>query len=76
MFNVASLIVGDSFRLLRLIVIVAVSVNPGIPESVVSTVKINVGLVSKSNTLLSFTVMTPVVLSMLNVLFVLPPVMA
>jgi len=50
----AKLIVGVSFTFVKLTVIVAVSVNK--PASLTSTVKLNTGLVSKSNTLESLTV--------------------
>ena len=68
-------ITGSSFASLRLIVIVAESDKEGVPSSVTCTIKVKLGVVSKSNWVTSATVISPVVLSMPNGVAPVPPVM-
>jgi hypothetical protein len=74
--KVWSFTTGASLALLRLMVIVFEPVRFGVPLSVTSTVRLNVGLVSKSTAAELATVISPVDALMANAPPVLPPLMA
>src|SRR5215831_18146469 len=73
--NVWSLTTGASFTFVRFTVIVLLPNSCGTPLSVALTVRLKLGVVSKSNAVLLATVMAPVAALIVNALPVLPPVM-
>ena len=74
--KVAGLTTGASLTSVRLTVIVAVPDIAGEPLSVTCTVRLNVGVVSKSSAAELATVITPVVASIAKAVPVFPPVIA